>query len=205
MNLKPAIIAAAAVLLFAIIPLLSFRLVVFNKSICSAELNKLGVGDVSAAYGVIDYLKGSTASVGGFEEREILHLADVRDVINSALITLYLLIALFALMLIILYMTDKNFLHDLKVVFLLSSAGIVFFSGALFLLSSQFDFLFVQFHEIFFEQGSWIFPPGSRLVTIFPQAFFQNIFYKIILNSALFSAIILIVLIFLRKKQKNFK
>lgn len=34
-----------------------------------------------------------------------------------------------------------------------------------------FDSAFTAFHELFFPPGTWIFAPGSDLITLFPQGF----------------------------------
>jgi uncharacterized membrane protein len=34
-----------------------------------------------------------------------------------------------------------------------------------------FDAMFLAFHEIFFPPGTYLFEPGSRLITLFPEGF----------------------------------
>ncbi len=36
-----------------------------------------------------------------------------------------------------------------------------------------FDTLFTLFHEVFFPQGNWEFPPDSNMIRLYPYAFWQ--------------------------------
>jgi uncharacterized membrane protein len=36
-----------------------------------------------------------------------------------------------------------------------------------------FDALFTLFHEVFFPQGNWEFPPNSNMIRLYPYAFWQ--------------------------------
>ena len=37
-----------------------------------------------------------------------------------------------------------------------------------------FEPLFVAFHGVFFAAGTWSFPPGSHLTSLFPEALFSD-------------------------------
>jgi integral membrane protein (TIGR01906 family) len=179
-------------------------MLVFNKDYYSAELSKLGVEDKAAAYEVMDYIQGKSDLPGQFSEKEKLHLLDVKNLINAALMVLYLSAILATILLFILYFTDKNFWGSFRKVFLFSSAGVILILLILLLLSNKFGFLFTKFHTLFFEEGSWLFSSASKLVNIFPQQFFYNFFYKTVFNSFLVSAVLFVFSIFLNKKTRNF-
>ena len=39
---------------------------------------------------------------------------------------------------------------------------------------TSFDWFFTTFHEIFFPQGNWQFPPGDHMITLFPDGFWSD-------------------------------
>ena len=40
---------------------------------------------------------------------------------------------------------------------------------------TSFDWFFITFHEIFFPQGNWQFPPGDHMITLFPDGFWSDV------------------------------
>jgi integral membrane protein (TIGR01906 family) len=40
---------------------------------------------------------------------------------------------------------------------------------------TNFDWFFTTFHEIFFPEGNWAFPPGDHMITIFPEGFWSDV------------------------------
>jgi integral membrane protein (TIGR01906 family) len=40
---------------------------------------------------------------------------------------------------------------------------------------TSFDWFFTTFHEIFFPEGNWQFPPGDHMITLFPEGFWTNV------------------------------
>ncbi|RJO62522.1 MAG: TIGR01906 family membrane protein [Dehalococcoidia bacterium] len=40
---------------------------------------------------------------------------------------------------------------------------------------TSFDWFFTTFHEIFFPQGNWQFPPGDHMITLFPDGFWSDV------------------------------
>jgi uncharacterized membrane protein len=39
---------------------------------------------------------------------------------------------------------------------------------------TSFNSFFITFHEIFFPEGNWQFPPGDHMITLFPDGFWSN-------------------------------
>jgi uncharacterized membrane protein len=40
---------------------------------------------------------------------------------------------------------------------------------------TSFNWFFTTFHEIFFPQGNWQFPPGDHMITLFPDGFWSDV------------------------------
>jgi len=76
---------------------------------------------------------------------------------------------------------------------MISSGIVLFFILLLYLLGNNFPVLFDNFHRMFFPQGNYSFPIGSLIINIFPFGFFYDFFLRIILSSAVLSAVILAV------------
>lgn len=47
------------------------------------------------------------------------------------------------------------------------------------LAAVAFDAAFLLFHRIFFPQGNFLFPPGSHLLTLYPEAYFYGVTLRI--------------------------
>ncbi len=61
---------------------------------------------------------------------------------------------------------------------LLWGAGItlVFYLGIIAVIAVNFNALFVQFHQVFFESGTWTFLFSDTLIRLFPVRFWQDAF-----------------------------
>ncbi|OGS93272.1 MAG: hypothetical protein A2061_00695 [Gallionellales bacterium GWA2_59_43] len=73
----------------------------------------------------------------------------------------------------------------------------------LILLTLNFSASFVQFHTLFFQQGTWQFSEDSLLIRTFPEQFFFAFFRTVIVNSAI-TALFLLVLMLLAFLYTNY-
>ena len=136
----------------------------------------------------------SMSTVAVFTPDEISHLEDVRSLLLKIFI-LYcgsIVITIAAIFLIIRRETG-NYLKNSGLIFIISSGTVLFFILLLYFLGNNFPVLFDNFHRIFFPQGNYTFPAGSLIITLFPFGFFYDFFTRIILSSAVLSALILIL------------
>ena len=61
------------------------------------------------------------------------------------------------------------------------------------LVALTFSSSFIRFHEIFFRTDTWLLNPATdNLIRMFPEAFFFDIFVRIVLTSVVFATILLI-------------
>lgn len=99
--------------------------------------------------------KGQMPEVFNTEEKS--HLQDVKELIRYAVIT-------FLLTIIALIYCGFNPKAGTILLIILLAASIIM----------PFDTLFTKFHQIFFPQGNWTFPPESTLIQFYPASFFAT-------------------------------
>lgn len=132
-------------------------------------------------------------------ELEVSHMKDVKNLILYAMIIL--LFSLIFLIFSYLILKRKNklklFYNSLK----LSSFYIIILIIFLLLTISNFDFVFIVFHEILFPQGNWLFPASSEMIQVFPESLFKKLFiYSLLMSSFLSTFLYLLILKINRKK-----
>lgn len=127
-----------------------------------------------------------------FNEREISHMLDVRDLTVVMLATWRILIVFFT---IILFLGWKNNLLRPLLRALENGAKITLaiIIGILIYVFVNFNQLFTLFHQIFFEGDSWLFYLSDTLIRLFPIKFWQDLFIYIGSFSILTSSIFIIL------------
>lgn len=152
------------------IPLLlfisSYKTVLAFSSLTSAQQN------------TIDFLQGKEALKITYTSREIAHLEDVRKVMKITNAVFYFSLLVCALILTS-YRKNKN--QALKVLKYGSITTIIVLIFMILAALLNFTTLFTIFHQIFFPQGNWLFPPNSLLIQTFPVTFFYSISITIFL------------------------
>jgi integral membrane protein (TIGR01906 family) len=124
-----------------------------------------------------------------YNERELSHMLDVR---NLTAIVIKVWLGLLAFFLVVTYLCWKN--NEIDAWFTAVrrggnlTIGLIF--SILFYLVINFDQLFIQFHQLFFQGDSWLFLMSDNLIRLFPVRFWRDIFIFIgglsILTSDLF-------------------
>ncbi len=127
-----------------------------------------------------------------FSNQAILHLTDVKKIINIAANLFYSTFIIAAS--IIVFLLFKKNQKKIFEAFLISS-GFTF--TAILLTSSgllrSFDFFFNTFHEFLFKNNLWMFTPDDNLIKLFPQRFFIEFANQLALNIILTSLTLLLV------------
>lgn len=125
----------------------------------------------------IDYLGSLRFSDGRplFNQRELRHMVDVKRVTQGALWAWRLSLAVLLLVGVWAWRTGqgKRYALALRHGAWLTLAGMGVL--ALFTLVA-FSGLFVAFHNLFFEPGTWTFHPSDTLIRLFPLRFWQQAF-----------------------------
>ncbi len=179
-------------ILILIIPLSIYlgatNYLLYDESFYHEEFTKVGSYErVPAANSILDsvliFFKSGEPLLDetNFTSSEARHLYDVRNLIIDFTGALYLLIVFKLLLLGIIIFTSKKAVED--VIHITFGSGTLTIMIPLMFSSIDFNYLFTEFHNLFFPQGGWIFPESSLLIQLFPQQFFINFSSKIAYNS----------------------
>lgn len=162
---------------------------------------------------MLDYLKGkredlimftevndTTEQV--FEEREILHMVDVKDLFSKGYIIRNIMIVILIVSLGWLTIYQRK---SISKALIISSLWPIVLMGILgVLMYIDFHKYFTYFHHIFFTNDLWLLDPNTDiLIQMLPLEFFNSIAYKILLYFSIELLLILIVGILLNRKIQN--
>ena len=154
----------------------------------------------------VRYADVSKSTVAEFRPDEISHFGDVRVLLARILILYYSSIVLFIIMTLLLIEKNiKSFIRNLGIIFIIPSALMLIFIIILYFLGENFPVLFDNFHMLFFPQGNYAFSEGSLIITLFPFGFFYDFFIKLVLSSAIISAVLLVTGIIFTNVLKIYK
>ena len=125
-----------------------------------------------------------------YNDRELSHMDDVKVVVTNG--RLFWLGTLVVWIAILLFLYLKNSLAGVKKALNLGgwlTIGLMGLMGVTILLS--FDALFTQFHNLFFESGTWTFYYSDTFIRLFPLRFWQDAFILIAVLSVIFSLVLI--------------
>ena len=229
MKYKKSLLLVISIVMVFLIPMIlylfNFNSVAFDKNFYKKEFSKYNVYTNLNNYNVekinddvLNYLKfeknNELINNNFFNDREKLHLLDVKNLIQKTFVVYYFSLILFLLFFVILIFL-LNF--DYKVI--VERFFVIMFFGSLltlldaflfFILSNiNFNFVFDFFHKMFFSVGTYTFNPEfEKIVVLYPENLFFDVLIKIIKKTILSSIIILfisIVISFKFFKVKFFK
>lgn len=230
---KPCLLRAAAAVL--ILPLLvamlflAVRLVINAPDFFAAEYEKIGNAadmgmsnaDLTAAtVRMIDYMEaredsidirvsvnGDTVSM--FNERERLHMIDVRALYQGFITALTIAVPLALALLVLLYFLSRRRGDTLRFFpqsFLRGSALFLLLLGAVMAwVLIDFDSFWTAFHLLFFTNDLWLLDPAtSRMINMMPlQLFFDIVTRVALLFAAAWAVLLALCAWLLRKKPKE--
>ena len=174
-----------AILFFLIILLFNFRLIVFNADFYESISEDNSNFDKERVVNLINYLKNKEQlNTENYTEKEILHLKDVKILINKILMFFYILLMTFIFLLVRYYKEFPNIL-------VLSSLITISVVIILFLLN--FSNLFYRFHLISFNNYLWLLDPETTLIKLFPEIFFKSFFAIVLFRSFIVSLFFLFI------------
>jgi integral membrane protein (TIGR01906 family) len=170
--------------LFVFLALFSYKLVLLTFSYGGEQLD------------VVKYVQGRGQLSGGFNEREVSHLADVKAV----MFWFDILFLMSFVGVLFLGWMRHNLLGSGLFYGGVTLIIFVLFVGVLSLFS--FNWVFDMFHRLFFVSGSWLFAEDSKIIQLFPLSFFVKIARNIFVLSGILGLVSFGMGFFITKKEK---
>lgn len=149
----------------------------------------------------IEYLENLQDLTGQkmFAPDELTHMEDVKEVVTISSTVWYVLGGVSIA--ILLWFVIMRQWDSIRKAF---NAGgwitVGLLSALLVFLAVSFDQLFVYFHRLFFEDGTWTFSQSSTLIRLFPFEFWRDAFVLVI-GFALLVGVVFVILTHKRKSR----
>ncbi len=113
-----------------------------------------------------------------YNQRELKHMQDVKNVVQAALHLWY--ISLGALLLLDVWAWRSGWWDDFRLDLWRGGWLTVVLLGVILLLVLvAFGVIFVAFHNVFFEAGTWMFLTSDTLIRLFPERFWRDAFLAV--------------------------
>jgi integral membrane protein (TIGR01906 family) len=178
-------ILSSAIVLAALIILSSFAQLIFDERLYIKLLDK---NDVvmderdEQARNVIGFLKGS-GGLRYFNEKEKLHMLDVKGMVSKGFMLLYILLALMTAA--VAYIWDYAKIGRMLMLGGAIAIGVVLISV---IAAPVFDIVFLKFHQVFFTNDLWMLNPETdKLIVLFPEGFFMDFTANILIRMLVMS------------------
>ena len=140
----------------------------------------------------VDFLSDQTFPDGTplYNERELSHMHYVKVVTRGLVRFGFGLIVIYTLSVILLAAQPDTRSALFQALFQGSAFTVILIVAGLIVMAASFNWLFTQFHAIFFQGDSWIFPTSDTLIRLFPERFWIDAF-ALVFGGALVEALIL--------------
>lgn len=156
---------------------LNLKLLIFDYNLYKGEYPQ-------ANENLLNYFNNKEELKFNYTERELIHLYDVKNLINILSLTVYIL----GLLILLILIFNKN---DISKILIISGAITIGF--VLILILFDFSFLFTNFHKILFTNDYWLLNKDTLLIRTYPIEFFINFFKRLVLNIIITSLIIIAI------------
>ena len=176
--------------------LINFNFLVFNHGFYKSQFEKLNVYETFGSKEVVDNQSkkligflccGQELDRDFFTERERLHLSDVKKIITLNQVASVLLVGLIlaGFLILVLKKDEKELAKTV-----MGASAITIFALIFLWLSSylNFEWFFLKFHYLTFDNDLWQLPENSNLIKLFPQQFFVNFANRIAIQTLIISA-----------------
>lgn len=185
------LITLLIILLFPVIILsFNFLYLVANKNVYSAIFEEIGVYENFQSQNEVEYLTDNLLGFfrgenlleqNFFSTQAVLHLSDVKSIINTVeILTLAMLFVILALLAALIY--SKKILLVAKSTFLGSILSVVLTILISLFFLFNFSFAFEIMHLILFRNNLWLFDASDSLIKLFPESFFVNFAIILVTN-----------------------
>lgn len=126
-----------------------------------------------------------------FNQRELSHMLDVR-ILTTQVLKVWRMLLIFLLSALVFTLASHRKHELLASVKQGALLTIFLIFGVMVFLAINFNQLFTQFHQIFFEGNSWLFLLSDNLIRLFPLRFWRDVFIFIGMASVVISSVILL-------------
>ena len=141
------------------------------------------------------YMKDCTSV---FNEREIQHMIDVKQTVQASIHVLYASLAL--LFVAAVWAWQAGWLDEYRRGLVRGGWLTLLLIGIILLMVfAAFSFIFITFHEIFFQAGTWTFLYSDTLIRLFPERFWRDTFLVV---GALTAALACLVIFITRRSVR---
>jgi len=193
--------------------LFNFNFLVFNHGFYKTQFGKLKVYETFGSNEIVDSESqrligflccGEELDRDFFTERERLHLSDVKKIITLNQVASVLLIALIlaGFLILILKKNEKEFAKTVMGASAITVFAVIFlWLSALF----NFDWFFLKFHFLAFDNDLWQLPENANLIKLFPQQFFVNFANRIAIQTLAISVGLFLASFYFLKRHDSKK
>ncbi len=209
-KLKDILIIIAVSFLSALVILIfSSVLLIHNINFYKTEFEKNSVygefGDKiyvnKIAENLINYFSDTEELANVYSEREVIHLKDVKNLINFLEKFLFVVFGLLLIICFTLFYKNYKYFHW---IFIYSSVAVCFIILISILFSiTNFSLLFNLFHRVSFSNEFWLLEENSTLIRLFPEQFFIDALTRIMIYSLVISLIFLTFGLYLKSKRRK--
>lgn len=141
---------------------------------------------------------------GVFNERELGHMVDVKQVMKTSFTIWYGLLGFaFAVMVWFIVMREWKIFSQALVWGAWVTIGLI--AAILTFLAISFNQLFERFHQLFFADGSWVFYQSDTLIRLFPIEFWRDAFILVCVLTLLVAIGVLLIKLFVFRKSMKTK
>ena len=143
----------------------------YTRAAVKTVMPGLAAGRLAAIDEVVAYAgSGGSGRLSFLTLKERNHMGDVANVFANARVAAGMLWVLAAIVSVV-YLVTGRWRQVLKLLKWAVVIAEVVLAALLIVSIVDFDWLFSKFHRLFFPQGNWLFSPGSKLITLFPERF----------------------------------
>lgn len=145
------------------------------------------------------YFRGNNMlDVKYYSEQAIMHMKDVKDLLNIAQTITYG--SFFLLMLLVAYLIYKKQIDKLTKAFILGTVSTIILTTVIAVsLAMNFQKMFIYFHLALFRNNYWLFDESDNLIKMFPQKFFVSFAYNLVTNIIVTCLVLLLVALIFKK------
>lgn len=118
-----------------------------------------------------------------YNQRELKHMVDVKNVVKAALNVWYLSFLGLVIFGVFAWFGKQTRLY-LQALVRGGWLTMILIGAILLFVVAAFGIIFVLFHQIFFESGTWMFLYSDTLIRLFPEQFWRDIFIAVGVLSA---------------------